>query len=117
MKKWFLDTWEWFKGFFSEETGSSTTRFLNWVWILFLCSNLTFIVLYNAIRTHEAKLPPIEATSGYITITGLLLAAKVGQKIWGENNPVTGGVVPAPSIVPTTITITTTDQSPIVVKS
>ena len=86
---WLKTTWEWFKSFFNEENGASTTRLLNWIWILTLCSNLTFIVIYNTVKTKEAKLPPIEATSGYVAITGLLLAAKVGQRIWGEN-PVTG---------------------------
>lgn len=94
LKTWLGAQWEWFKSFFSEETGGSTTRALNWIWMITLCLNLTIITSYNIYKhkadaAYEAKLPPIEATSGYVAITSLLLAAKVGQRIWGEN-PVTG---------------------------
>ncbi len=75
-------TWEWFKSFFSESDGASTTRALNWIWTVTLCGSVLFIIIFNAIKTHEAKLPPID--SGYIMITGAFLAAKVGQHVFGE---------------------------------
>lgn len=89
LKTWVINTWAWFKSFFNEEVGASTTRALNWMWMATLCFNLTFTVVHTAIKTGDAKLPPIEATSGYVALTGLLLAAKVGQRVYGEN-PVTG---------------------------
>lgn len=75
-------TWEWFKSFFSENEGASTTRALNWIWTVTLCGALLFTIIFNAIKTKEAKLPPID--SGYIMITGAFLAAKVGQHVFGE---------------------------------
>ncbi len=87
--KWISTNWAWFKGFFSETDGPSTTRALNWIWLICLCCNLTFLTVYGTLKTKVPTLPPIEATSGYVVITSLLLAAKVGQRIWGEN-PVDG---------------------------
>lgn len=75
-------TWDWFKSFFSENDGASTTRALNWIWTVTMCSALLFVIVFNAIKTKEAKLPPID--SGYIMITGAFLAAKVGQHVFGE---------------------------------
>ena len=89
IKNWLSETWQWFKSFFSEEYGPSTTRALNWIWMICLCGNLTFLTMYGTLKTKIPTLPPLEATSGYVAITSLLLAAKVGQRIWGEN-PVTG---------------------------
>jgi hypothetical protein len=91
------NTWVWFKSFFSEESGGSTTRFLNWIWIFFLCGNLTFLTIYGTLKKETPILPPMEATSGYVAITSLLLAAKVGQRVWGENGsnadvPLSGSV-------------------------
>lgn len=77
------ETWGWFKSFFSEESGGSTTRLLNWVWVFTLCSSLLFVIGYGTIVTKEAKLP--EIPTAYITLTGLFLAAKVGQRVFGEN--------------------------------
>jgi hypothetical protein len=79
----------WWSTFFSEEEGASTVRFLNWLWMLTLCANVTFITVFNAAKTGVASLPPMESLSGYVALTGLLLSAKVGQRVWGEN-PVTG---------------------------
>lgn len=62
-----------------------------------LVGNITFVVAYNTIQNHKAELPPMEAASGYVAITALLLSAKVGQRIWGEN-PVTG--TPSGSLLP-----------------
>jgi hypothetical membrane protein len=77
------ETWSWFKSFFSEESGGSTTRLLNWVWTFTLCASLLFLIGYGTIKTKEAKLP--EIPTAYITLTGLFLAAKVGQRVFGEN--------------------------------
>jgi len=104
MTKWISNQWEWFKGFFSEESGPSTIRVLNWIWIFFLCFNLTFIILYNAIKTGKAELPPISATAGYVGITGLLLGAKVGQRIFGEKAPVTSVTI-LPPVPPVSTTV------------
>lgn len=79
--------WVWFRSFFDEENGASTTRALNWIWLLTFCGCLTFIVIYNAYKTKEAKLPPID--SSYIILTSTFLAAKVGQRIWGEPSSTT----------------------------
>lgn len=109
LKSWASAQWEWFKSFFSEETGGSTTRALNWIWMITLCINLTLVTSFNIYKHRNdtnftAQLPPIEATSGYVALTTVLLAAKVGQRIWGEN-PVTGdvsGSVQNSSVTPTT---------------
>ena len=77
------DTWSWFKSFFSEESGGSTTRLLSWVWTFTLCGVLLFTVGYGIVKTKEAKLP--EIPTACITLTGLFLAAKVGQRVFGEN--------------------------------
>jgi hypothetical membrane protein len=77
------DTWSWFKSFFSEESGGSTTRLLSWVWTFTLCASLLFVIGYGTIQTKSATLPDIP--TAYITLTGLFLAAKVGQRVFGEN--------------------------------
>lgn len=74
---------DWFKAFFSEEDGPSTTRALNWIWMITFCSILLFVVIYNTFKTGEAKFPAID--NSYVLITSSLLAAKVGQRVWGEN--------------------------------
>ena len=84
---WFKDFWGWFKSFFSEESGGSTTRLLNWIWTFTLCSSLMFVIVYGVVKTKEAKLPDIP--TAYITLTGLFLAAKVGQRVFGENTSTT----------------------------
>jgi hypothetical protein len=64
----------WFATFFDDNTGGeSTTRALAWIWMLFLVGNLTFITI------HNKALPTIETS--YVTVTGIVLAAKVGQRI------------------------------------
>ena len=98
--------WIWFKSFFSEETGASTTRLLNWIWTFTLCFGIIFVMAFVAIKTKEPKLP--EIPTSYITLTGLFLAAKVGQRIFGENTETTSTTVTAP---PTT-TVTTTVPTP-----
>lgn len=77
------ETWSWFKSFFSEESGGSTTRLLSWVWTFTLCASLLFVIGYGTVKSKDAKLPDIP--TAYITLTGLFLAAKVGQRIFGEN--------------------------------
>lgn len=77
--------WNWFKGFFNEENGPSTTRLLNWVWTFTLCTSILFIIIFSAIKNNEVKLPDVPVA--YITLTGLFLAAKVGQRVWGETPP------------------------------
>jgi len=77
--------WEWFKSFFSEEDGASTTRLLNWVWVFTLCFSLLFVTVFNSVKNNDIQLPDIP--TGYLALTGLFLAAKVGQRVWGENTP------------------------------
>lgn len=91
--KWLQSLFEWIKSFFSEESGPSTTRLIAILWMVTLCFNLTFLTVYATVHDKDVKLPPLEAASGYVAITGLVLAAKVGQRVWGEN-PVTGGTPP-----------------------
>lgn len=68
---------EWFKTFFDDNTsGASTTRALNWIWITMLVFNLTYI------SVSTKKLPDI--SNAYVLITTGLLAAKVGQRVFGE---------------------------------
>lgn len=72
---------EWLKSFFEDNnSGASTTRALNWMWLIFLIFNFTFITITTK------KLPVID--SGYIAITTALLATKVGQRIFGETKDV-----------------------------
>jgi len=72
-------TFEWFKGFFEDNnSGASTTRALNWLWLLFLIGNLTFVTLYNK------SMPVID--NSYVLITAALLVAKVGQRVYGEKD-------------------------------
>lgn len=94
LKSWVGTQWSWFKSFFDEYCGASTTRALNWIWLITLCLNLTLVTSFNIYKhrndaTYTAQLPPLETASGYVAMTTALLAAKVGQRIWGEN-PVTG---------------------------
>lgn len=77
MKNKLNSTWEWFKSFFNDDNGASTTRALNWIYTITLCSGLLFVIVFNAIKTKEAKLPPID--NSYVVILGLFLSAKVGQ--------------------------------------
>ena len=100
-------TWSWIKSFFSEESGASTTRMLNWVWTFTLCISLLFIVIFSSIKTKESKLPEIPIA--YITLTGLFLAAKVGQRVFGENTETTTVIKTASTAKEpeTTTTITT----------
>ncbi len=105
------DSWSWFKSFFSEESGGSTTRLLNWVWTFTLCLSLLFVIGYGTVKTKEAKLP--EIPMGYITLTGLFLAAKVGQRIWGENTAtITTTTTPGTATTPPTTVVTTTPTPP-----
>lgn len=68
---------EWFKGFFEDNnSGASTTRALNWIWLLFLIGMLTVSTIKNG------TLPVIDTS--YVLITTALLAAKVGQRVYGE---------------------------------
>jgi hypothetical protein len=70
-------TFDWFKGFFEDNnSGASTTRALNWLWLLFLVGMLTFSTIKNGA-------PPVIDNS-YVLITAALLSAKVGQRIFGE---------------------------------
>ena len=103
------ETWSWFKSFFSEESGGSTTRLLNWVWTFTLCISLMFVIVYGVVKTKEAKLP--EIPTAYITLTGLYLAAKVGQRVFGENTETktvttTAGTAKEPESTTTTTTPT-----------
>ena len=102
---------EWFKSFFSEESGGSTTRLLNWAWTFTLCISLLFVIGYGTIKTKEAKLPEIPAA--YITLTGLFLAAKVGQRVFGENTETkTITTTQATNNTPEITVITTTPTPP-----
>ena len=70
-------TFDWFKGFFEDNnSGASTTRALNWIWLLFLVGLLTFSTIKNG------TLPVID--NSYVLITSALLVAKVGQRVFGE---------------------------------
>jgi len=104
------DTWSWFKSFFSEESGGSTTRLLNWVWTFTLCSSLMFVIFYGVIKTNEAKLP--EIPTAYITLTGLYLAAKVGQRVFGENTETKAVTVTSATAKEPESTTTTTIPTP-----
>ena len=80
--------WEWFKDFFEDHTsGASIMRLVIMMWMITFCS----IILYVDIRAKEIK--PIDGS--YVTITGLLAAAKVGQRMWGEKE-----VPPSPGTPP-----------------
>lgn len=93
----------WIKSFFSEESGGSTTRMLSWIWTFTLCASLLFVIVFGSIKTKDAKLP--EIPGAYITLTGLFLAAKVGQRIFGENTSTTT-VTKTPKDTITTVTPT-----------
>ena len=99
------ETWEWFKSFFSEECGGSTTRALNWIWTGVLTLSIVIVLTATVVKAKDVKdikLPEIPAA--YITLTGLFLAAKVGQRVFGENT--------ATTTVVTTPTGTTTTTPP-----
>lgn len=82
---------KWTKEFFDDNTGgASLMRLMFAMWMVVFCSVMVFVDI-------KAKtLVPIP--EGYIYITGLLAAAKVGQRMWGEKdtstttvlNPTTG---------------------------
>ncbi len=82
----------WFASFFSEETGASTTRALNWIWI---CA-LSFVIVFGTIKSG-GKLPDIG--NSYVLITSALLAAKVGQRVWGETSVENKTVSPPAPII------------------
>jgi hypothetical protein len=84
MMNWLKDFWLWFKSFFSEENGASTVRAMTWIWIISFCLWITFSLVFNAIETKKAELPPIDNT--YVVLTSAFLGAKVTQRIWGENS-------------------------------
>lgn len=84
----------WFASFFNEENGASTTRALNWIWILIL----SFIIVFGTIKSG-GKLP--EIGNSYVLITTALLAAKVGQRVWGENSSSTSVTTPGGSVTTT----------------
>lgn len=81
----------WFASFFSETgDGASTTRALAWLWTFTLCGCIILLVgaaVVNAIRIKDLSklaLPTID--SAYIMLTTAFLAAKVGQKVFGEKD-------------------------------
>ena len=101
------ETWEWFKSFFSEENGGSTTRALSWIWTGVLTLSIAIVLTATVIKAKDVKdikLPEIPAS--YLTLTGLYLAAKVGQRVFGENTATT-----TVTKTPTEI-ITTTQPTP-----
>lgn len=78
---------EWFKTFFNEQDGASTTRALTWIWTGTLCSMLLLFsvaIVCKAEKIEDLKLPIAE--SGLIMLTSAYLAAKVGQRVWGEKS-------------------------------
>ena len=95
IKNWLKDIWNWFKSFFNEQNGSSTMRAMCWIWTLTFCFCIIFATAFNAIKTHEAKLPPID--NAYIIITGIFMGSKVGQRIWGEKGLGSLGIKSPPS--------------------
>ena len=84
MKEKFKLILVWFIKFFDEDSTLSITRALNWIWTITLCSAILFVIIYNTLKTGQASLPPID--SGYVMLTSAFLAAKVGQRVFGENN-------------------------------
>jgi hypothetical protein len=93
------NTWLWLKSIFDANPDSpSTVRVLAWIWTLTLCGGILFCIAFDAVAKREVEMPKLD--SSYIAITGIYLAAKVGQKIWGEPTP---GTTPAqPAIPPVT---------------
>jgi hypothetical protein len=66
-----------FFSFFEDNTGGlSTMRAMFWLWLVIL----SFIIIWTSI--HTKTIPSID--NSYITITGILSASKVGQRIFGE---------------------------------
>lgn len=108
------ETWSWFKSFFSEESGGSTTRALSWIWTGTLCFCLALVLGFTVVKAKDVKdikLPEIPAA--YITLTGLFLAAKVGQRVFGENTSTTVVTsTDATDKAPATTTTTTTPTPP-----
>lgn len=90
MKAALLVVINWLKQFFEDNTGgSSTMRAMFWLWMIVMCFNVTYVNL------KDHKLEMIDG--GYVSITAMLAAAKVGQRIWGEPNDTT---TPTPPITP-----------------
>ena len=78
----------WFRSFFDEDDGASTTRALTWIWTLTLCGILWLLVIarvYYALKFKDVTLlgfPSID--TGILGLTGAYLTAKVIQRGWGE---------------------------------
>jgi hypothetical protein len=87
------ECWDWFKSFFSEEDGASTTRMLNWLWCLTLC----FVVIFGTIKSG-GHLPDLNAY--YVSITTAFLGAKVGQRIFGEKSTPINPITTTPPVDP-----------------
>lgn len=101
---------KWIREFFDDNTsGGSMMRLMFALWMVMFCS----IVVYVDIKAKDLKPIP----EGYIYITGLLAAAKVGQRMWGEKDNstinVTGTISDTPGIV--TASVSPTVVSPPIV--
>jgi hypothetical protein len=95
-------SWLWLISIFDANPDSpSTTRILAWLWTLTLCGGILFCIAFDAISKREVEMPKLD--SSYIAITGIYLAAKVGQKIWGEPpcpTPPATPITPPPVVLP-----------------
>lgn len=81
----------WTKEFFDDHTsGASMMRLMFALWMVTFCG----VVAYVDIRAKT--LVPIP--DGYTFVTGLLAAAKVGQRMWGEKDTPSSATVPVPPI-------------------
>lgn len=105
----------WFAGFFNETgDGASTTRALAWIWTLTLCGCIWVLVIgrvFYAFKIKDASLlgfPVLD--SGLLMLTTAYLAAKVGQKVWGEKD---SGSVTTTMTLPSGSFTTTMTSTPV----
>jgi hypothetical protein len=87
MKAWLLDVWDSFKALFHENNSASMIRFVTWLWMTTMCAAIIGAEIFYIIKNREMVIPDVPAS--YITMTSIVVAAKVSQKIWGEPAPPT----------------------------